>query len=72
MRWRWMSSGSYLNISKYFEHFLIFQVVGCTLGGARRALDRFHILLNILDKMFSQNEVALDELWIISEYFQIF
>ena len=35
-----MSSGSYLNISKYFEHFLIFQVVECTLGGARRALDQ--------------------------------
>ena len=40
MRWRWMSSGSYLNISKYFEHFLIFQVVECTLGGAGRALDQ--------------------------------
>ena len=40
MRWRWMSSGSYLNISKYFEYFLIFQVVECTLGGAGRALDQ--------------------------------
>ena len=35
-----MSSGSHLNISKYFEYFLIFQVVECTLGGARRALDQ--------------------------------
>ena len=44
MRWRWVSSGSYLNISKYFEYFLIFQVVECTLGGAGRAIDQFHIL----------------------------
>ena len=35
-----MSPGSYLNISKYFEYFLIFQVVECTLGGAGRALDQ--------------------------------
>ena len=40
MRWRWVSPGSYLNISKYFEYFLIFQVVECTLGGAGRALDQ--------------------------------
>ena len=40
MRWRWVSSWSYLNISKYFEYFLIFQVVECTLGGAGRALDQ--------------------------------
>ena len=40
MRRRGVSSGSYLNISKYFEYFLIFQVVECTLGGAGRALDQ--------------------------------
>ena len=40
MRWRWVNSGPYLNISKYFEYFLIFQVVECTLGGAGRALDQ--------------------------------
>ena len=40
MRWRWVSPGSYLNISKYFEYFLIFQVAECTLGGAGRALDQ--------------------------------
>ena len=40
MRWRWVSPGSYLNISKYFEYFFIFQVVECTLGGAGRALDQ--------------------------------
>ena len=40
MRWSWVSSGSHLNISKYFEYFLIFQMVECTLGGAGRALDQ--------------------------------
>ena len=40
MRWFWVSSGSYSNILRYFEYFLIFQVVECTLGGAGRALDQ--------------------------------
>ena len=40
IRWRWVSCRSYLDIFKYFEYFLIFQVVECTLGGAGRALDQ--------------------------------
>ena len=75
MRWRWVNSGSYLNISKYFEYFSIFQVVECTLGGAGRALDQFHILWNISDKCFYTMRwrwVSPGSYLNISKYFEYF